>query len=212
MTHHSFNFGNDPIACPSKHVVREIGMDVITAQQTDPADLSAVLKGSREDRRQVFTELYQLHAGPLQAYLLRLTCCVHQAEDLTQETFLRAMDKIDRFEGKSSFKTWLYSIATNLYRDQRRKEATIMAHKSEVESALIAADRSTEDASREEAIQNLRQALQNLPEDLRAPVVLVCLEGLKYAEAAEVLGISLDALRMRIHRGHLELVKVLRGR
>jgi RNA polymerase sigma-70 factor (ECF subfamily) len=160
-----------------------------------------------DGRREAFLELYERHAGRLHGFLLRATRSPHLADDLTQEAFLHALDGMDRFSGNSSFKTWIYRIAMNLLKDHHRKMKTTAQPD---ENASGGEPTPADAAERNEEVQRVRAALGALPEGLRAPVILVRFEGMKYREAAETLGLSVDALRMRVHRAYMALAAALK--
>ena len=163
--------------------------------------------GSAGERRRAFRGLYERHAGGLRYYLLRMTGSAHLADDLTQEAFLRALGSLEQFSEQSSFKTWIYSIATNLLKDHARRKAAVGAVS---ENTPGGQPTPADLAERNEEAQRVRDAVDALPEALRAPLVLVRFEGMKYRQAADALGITLEALRMRVHRAHMALVAALR--
>ena len=182
-------------------------MDTTSGPAIDQELVKRFRRGTGEDRRQAFHVLYERHAGALRCYLLRLARSSHTADDLTQEAFLRALNGLNSFSGNCSFKTWVYCIATNLLKDQLRKQGMPMAELgSHTDSELTPLGL----AERNEEARRVREAVEALPWELRAPLVLVRLEGMKYREAAEVLGITLEALRMRVHRAYVALAVSLR--
>jgi RNA polymerase sigma-70 factor, ECF subfamily len=171
-------------------------------------DLLAQFRHARsEQRRQAFCALYERHGGSVRAWLGKLTGSAHLADDLTQETFLRALRALDRFEGRSTVRTWLLTIATNLWRDHLRRKRPVTGTPTAEACSPDAAP--PEFLLRRESVQIVRQAVDRLPESLREPLMLVRLEGLKYREAAVVLGLSVGAIRMRVHRAHLALAAEL---
>lgn len=182
-------------------------MDNAIESRTDEA-LVKLFQSDDGRRRGAFCELYARHAGGLRAYLLRLTGTVQRAEDLTQEAFLRALEGLERFSGRSTFKTWLFAIGTNLVRDHYRRKRPM---RSLADDMTAPGPGPAEEAEADEEVRRLRAAVEKLPESQRAPLVLVRLEGMKYREAAEALGITLAAVRMRIHRAHLALTEALTG-
>ncbi len=164
---------------------------------------------SEAERREAFCALYERHAGELQSYLLRMTRSVHAAEDLTQEAFLKAYQSLDGFTGKSSFRTWIYSIAINLYRDQIKRAGKMVSGEAVLKNTQATTKTPVALAEREEEGERVRAAVAALPAEWREAVLLVRIEEMSYREAAGALGITLDALRMRVHRAHLALVKAL---
>jgi len=188
-------------------------MDSGDGARPDSTLVEEFRKGSSQARQGAFCALYERYAGPVRSYLARLGRRPELAEDLTQETFLRALNGLDGFDGRSSVKSWIYCIATNLFRDHLKRRSTMTQ-----EGASDWTDREgkgptpAEVAERNEEAERVRTAVEALPDEYRAPVILVRLEGMSYAEAADVLGATVPAVRMRIHRGHLRLLEALRDK
>ena len=131
------------------------------------------------------------------------------AEDVAQDAFLRAWRGLGGFRGGSSFKTWLYQIVTNAARTHRTKRqsrpdraAGDSSDAASVIGRLASSDNPEAEAIRRDAID---QALQALPEDWRAAVVLRDIEGLDYAEIARALAIPIGTVESRIFRGRARL-------
>jgi len=137
-----------------------------------------------------------------------------QAEDLVQETLLRALQRADTFRGQSSLTTWLHRIVHNLAIDQVRqsREDTTGEVEREVE-AQWHDDSYTVDAAvvveRAETREELQDALVRLPVIYRTAVVLHDAEGMTVAQIAEVQGIALPAAKQRLRRGRMMLVSAL---
>lgn len=137
------------------------------------------------------------------------------AEDLTQEAFLTAYRKLDHFENRSSFYTWLHRIAFHLAIDlQRRKSRTIKKHLSDdiSESSLQLAgnDLAPESiAMNKEMATKVWAALQRLDAERKNLIVLRDIDGLDYAQIAEVLDIPIGTVRSRLHRARMELRDIL---
>jgi RNA polymerase sigma-70 factor (ECF subfamily) len=130
------------------------------------------------------------------------------ADDLTQETYLRAFGSLHRFEGRSSLRTWLLSIARRVcadaVRSRRRRRLTLVREDAELEAlgTASAADRVGEGA----AVADL---LARLDPDRREAFVLTQLLGLPYAEAAQVAGCPVGTIRSRVARARADLVEAL---
>lgn len=164
--------------------------------------------GTTDARREAFSALYERYAGQVRAYLGRMTRHVQLAEDLVQETFLRALKALDRFDSRSSFKTWVYCIATNLFKDHVKRRSTMLQRETPDWFAREAPCHTpVQEAQQKEETGRVRAAVEALPDQYREPVILVRIEGLSYAEAAEVL---VSTVRMRIHRAHLKLMDALK--
>jgi RNA polymerase sigma-70 factor, ECF subfamily len=130
------------------------------------------------------------------------------ADDLTQETYLRAFGSLHRFEGRSSLRTWLLSIARRVcadaVRSRRRRRLTLVRDDAELEALAAAphADRVAQGV----AVTDL---LTRLEPDRREAFVLTQLLGLPYAEAADVVGCPVGTIRSRVARARGDLVDLL---
>jgi RNA polymerase sigma-70 factor (ECF subfamily) len=160
-----------------------------------------------------FEELVMRNADRLFASLRRFGLDDAEAQEVAQETFLRAWRSLPRFEGRSRFFTWLYRIGFNeaQRRLARRPAAGVVVSTEERPLDELADGRPgpTEQAEREELRAALRRALGELPVDLRAPVVLRDIEGLSTREAAAVLDLGEPAFKSRLHRGRMALRSLL---
>jgi RNA polymerase sigma-70 factor, ECF subfamily len=127
------------------------------------------------------------------------------ADDLTQETYLRAFGALHRFEGRSSLRTWLLSIARRVcadaVRSRRRRRLTLVRDDADLE-ALAAGDGG--DRVGESAV--VSDLLSRLDADRREAFVLTQLLGLPYAEAAEVVGCPVGTIRSRVARARADLI------
>lgn len=171
-------------------------------------DCGLSLSGS--DGHEAFTLLYQQTAPGIHAYLKRLCGCPHLAEDLLQETFLAAFRGLTDFKARSSQRTWLYAIATNRFLDHRRNRwGRVEIDSEKLETMASNGPTPLEAAIRREESRQIREAILALPPELRATLLLVRFEGLKYREAAEVLGTTLATVRMQVHRAHRILAQTL---
>jgi RNA polymerase sigma-70 factor, ECF subfamily len=130
------------------------------------------------------------------------------ADDLTQETYLRAFGSLHRFEGRSSLRTWLLSIARRVcadaVRSRRRRRLPLVLEDAELE-ALGSGD----DADRVGEGAAVADLLARLDPDRREAFVLTQLLGLPYAEAAEVAGCPVGTIRSRVARARADLVEAL---
>ena len=186
----------------------------MTGNVEDEILIQACLDGNT----QAFGELVRRYQDRLYPMLLRLTGSAEDAQDLLQESFLRAYQKLRRFEGGSSFYTWLYRLSVNLaLSDKRRMKGKRGPRLSELgpgqevdpadPSSLAGPSSHLEEAERDAQIQD---ALDRLAPDHRAVVVLKEFEGMPYEEIAETLGIPIGTVRSRLHRARGELKHLLR--
>ncbi len=132
------------------------------------------------------------------------------AEDLTQETFLRAFRGLPSFEGKAQFSTWLYRIAMNAVhsylKQQGRSPVVFQADVPEPVASPKLSSRAAEDG---ELQQEIQAALSGLSAKLRAAIVLTCLQGKSPSEAAEIEDCSVATMYWRVHTARNQLKKYL---
>ncbi|QFG22287.1 sigma-70 family RNA polymerase sigma factor [Actinomadura sp. WMMB 499] len=132
------------------------------------------------------------------------------AEDLTQETFLRAMRSLPAFAGRSSARTWLLSIARRVVIDRHRASLRrpVVAGTDDWERAAERARRTA--STGPEDLTLLKTMLDELPTERREALLLTQIVGLSYAEAAEALGCPIGTVRSRVARARTELARALR--
>jgi RNA polymerase sigma-70 factor (ECF subfamily) len=175
--------------------------------------VAAAAKGDLD----AFEKLVQRHQTRLVGYLRGLTNSESDAEDLAQEAFLRAYRSLKGFRGTSSFRTWLYQIATNVFRnwlEKRRNQAPVNA--GSIDAPPPGMDEPVEPMGEEnpeaQHVQRdaIDRALAGLPNDQREAVLLRDVEGFEYREIAEQLGVPLGTVESRIFRGRARLKELLR--
>ncbi len=170
-----------------------------------------------------FDNLIDRYSGDIFAVLYRITENAEEANDLTQETFMRVLRSIKTFRGDSELKTWLFRIAINESRNRfrwwkrRRRDSTISLDATigdtdiSISDTLADASVSPEDAAlqreREFAIKSV---LLDIPEIYREAVVLCDIEGFTYDEMATALGVNIGTVKSRISRGREELRRRLK--
>jgi RNA polymerase sigma-70 factor (ECF subfamily) len=175
----------------------------------------------REERPDDPALLARLRAGDASAFEAMVTAYQHrvfgvalrmlgsraEAEDIAQETFLRAHRALGEFRGEARLGTWLYAIASRLCLNRlasgerryvRGDEDAMLRFPAQGPDAAAALERT-------ELAAALHDAIAALPEDRRLVVILRDLEGLAYEEIAEVLGVELNTVRSRLHRARLDL-------
>jgi RNA polymerase sigma-70 factor (ECF subfamily) len=163
-----------------------------------------------------WTKLVRRHTRDVFSLCVRATGCEQEAEDLTQEIFLKVFRAIEGFDSRrASFSTWLRRVARNhvvdYYRCSRKDRMTVSIDE-ELPRLEQGKGRDTaphDHVERSERQAVLREALDQIPADLRRAVVLRDLQGLEYTEVSRVLGIPSGTAKSRVHRGHLELGRVL---
>ena len=153
-----------------------------------------------------FEELVRRHADRLHAVVRRLVDSAHDADEVTQEAFLRAWRAIDRFKGDATFSTWLYRIAVNEAHRRRERHPSAKRDISLDEQAVEPREPRPGPAGEAEhnALRTaLERAIAELHPDLRTPLVLRDIEGLTTAEAAAVMELGEAAFKSRLHRARL---------
>jgi RNA polymerase sigma-70 factor (ECF subfamily) len=159
-------------------------------------------------------EVVTAHSARVYRLAYRLTGNPHDAEDLTQEVFVRVFRSLSSYT-PGTFEGWLHRITTNLFLDQARRKAKIRFDAlSDDAETRIPSRTLTPDAQYLDTMfdDDVETALAQLPPDFRAAVVLCDIEGLSYEEIADVLDLKLGTVRSRIHRGRSMLRKALAHR
>jgi RNA polymerase sigma-70 factor (ECF subfamily) len=171
------------------------------------ADDPALLTRLRAGDARAFEELVTTYQHRIFGLALRMLGSRAEAEDVAQETFLRAHRALGAFRGEARLGTWLYAIASRLCLDRlasgerrygRADADALLSLPAEGGDAAAALERS-------ELGQALHEAIAALPEERRLVIALRDLEGLAYEEIAEVLGLELNTVRSRLHRARLDL-------
>jgi len=161
---------------------------------------------------ETIAELFDQHAGAVYSYLLRLSGDRACADELTNETFLRAMLALDGFRGDSSIKTWLLRIARNLYLNWAKKEKRQTSLDALVEQGFSFSvphpgpEAAAIDREREKDIQI---ALLSLSEAERSALLLASQEKMSHREISQILSISVAAVKVRIFRARQHLAFAL---
>ncbi len=173
-------------------------------RDASPVGEAELVARARRQDMTAWALLYRAHHGSVFRHVLALTGRSSVAEDLTQETFARALVSLRNFTGRSTLSTWLHGIALNLVRtDYRSKERAVRAQDQLMliqATQELAGGELDRDLARTQRTQVLYGLLDKLSESLREAFVLRYLRGLSANEAAEVLGIEPGAVRVRAHR------------
>jgi RNA polymerase sigma-70 factor, ECF subfamily len=180
------------------------------AAATGPAQTEAILLArAQAGDIDAFEQLSGAYADRLFMLLLRLLADPDEAGDVAQEVMLRAWQGITRFQGRSSYFTWLYRIAVNeanraLARRARRPQDVPIGPEELQLPTSPAADPSRQ-AENSELRRALASALDRLPPPLRTAIVLRDVEGFSTQEAAEIAGVSQAAFKSRLHQARLQV-------
>jgi RNA polymerase sigma-70 factor (ECF subfamily) len=162
-----------------------------------------------EPSRIAFEDVVEEFSEPLRRYLERLAGNRAAADDLLQDTLLKIARALPDFEGRSSVRTWAFTIATRVATDHFRRpqnraqivdiDETVPADDPETEQRLVV----------DEMSSCVREVIDSLPEDYRTALVLHDLEGQTAAQVAEIAGCSIATAKIRIHRGRRRLKQAL---
>lgn len=151
-------------------------------------------------------ELVRRHIPRIRTFIFPMVGQGAIADDLTQETFFRAMRSLHTFQSKAQFGTWLAQVAINVVREHRRncarRKTLSMANMEAIVTNGYQPDQPVQTA---ETVDDIQAALLELPEALREAVVLVCLQGRSTSEAAEICKCSMTTLYWRIHQSRKRL-------
>lgn len=165
-------------------------------------------------------EVLDGHRDRIYNLALRITGSVEDAEEVTQDTFIRMLDKIEQFEGRSTLGTWVYRMGMNLALMKRRSSTRRPEQSWEDPMEAFTEDGlhtapirkwrgSVLDIQKEETGRAVRDAVEKLPDEYRTVVVLADLEGRSRQEIADALELSIPAVKSRLHRARLALRKML---
>jgi RNA polymerase sigma-70 factor (ECF subfamily) len=159
-------------------------------------------------------EIVQQHSARVYRLAYRLTGNPHDAEDLTHDVFVRVFRSLHSYQ-PGTFEGWLHRITTNVFLDKMRRKQRIRFDALPEDAASRMASREPGPAQTFDDTHfddDVQKALDALPPDFRAAVVLCDIEGLSYEEIAATLGVKLGTVRSRIHRGRAQLREALAHR
>jgi len=155
-----------------------------------------------------FEQLYRTHVGRVHALCLRLVADTAHAEQLTQDTFVRAWERLKSFRGESAFATWLRHVTVNVVLEDRRATARRTRRVMPTSDETLLASPS---AARSDDVElDLERALAKLPEGPRTVFVLHDVEGYQHQEIGTLLGIAEGTSKAHLHRARTLLKEGLR--
>ncbi|MFW6331211.1 MAG: RNA polymerase sigma factor [Gemmatimonadota bacterium] len=170
---------------------------------TDTEDVALAIAG---DTR-AFERLYRRHAARINT-LCRRMVGPELAEDVLQEVFIRAWEKLDLFKGKSAFGTWLYRLAINVCLAQRERAGK---RRDRFRNDVIALERARAPRQLTDHRMDLDQAIEGLPDRARQVFVLHDVEGYKHREIGDLLGITAGTSKSQLHEARMALREQLRA-
>lgn len=169
------------------------------------------LRAGNEDAYREFVDAYR---DRILTVVSRVVGHGGDAEDLAQDTFLKAFGAIHRFQGQSALFTWLYRIAVNTARDwvahrRRRPAVSLDAMPAGSVDPPAEADGPGQLSEREELRARVRSAMERLPEPFRTTLILREMEGHSYEEVARILDVSIGTVESRLFRARTKLRALL---
>lgn len=167
--------------------------------------MSDDVRRARAGDRAAFQRLYEEHVGRVYALCLRLTGDGDDAEDRTQDAFVRAWQKLGSYRGESAFSTWLHRLTVNVVLTERRASSRRAARAT----AATATNPRAEPAPRAGLHVDLERAIAALPPGARAVFVLYDMEGYGHQEIAEMTGIAAGTSKAQLHRARRLLREAL---
>ncbi len=177
-----------------------------------PTDSELVVRCLQRDEI-AWQLLVERHSHRILNIAYQFTGRREEAEDLAQEIFLRVYRSLTKFDLNTSFLPWLVRLSRNLcideYRSRAREKASLTGAEPDPERTADPGPSAQRRMEERELEERIRMGLGLLPEDLRTALILRDLQGLSYAEIAEVLRLPEGTVKSRIHRGRLELAEVL---
>lgn len=166
-----------------------------------------IIDQCRNDDRQAQFQLYKLYYKPMYNVCLRIVANEVDAEDIMQEAFLSAFKNIRTYEGKVSFGAWLKKIVINRSLDHLKKKKIKL---EEINERINIADEPVFMELEENSLENLKKAINELPEKYRIVINLNLIEGYSHEEIAEMLHISNVSSRTQFFRAKQKLKEILK--
>lgn len=165
---------------------------------------------SKSGDSEAFDSLVRAHFARVYSMLFRVVGNHEDAEDLAQETFVKAYRSLRWFRGESAFGTWVYRIALHVARDHQRSSG----RRPDAVELLPSADRAPvmspdEESERRELSRGLERSIARLPERLRIALVLRVLQGLEYEEVARITGVTAATARMHVMKARRALDRLM---
>lgn len=177
---------------------------------TEPLNLEKLQSGDVDE----ITKMVNMHTDQVYRVALRMLNNEIEAEDVLQETFIKAINSIENFEGRSNLSTWLYRIAVNeaLMHIRKRKPDVAVIHDDEDDSEGISVSQIVDwcclpesEFMSSETREIIDEAIHQLPENLRSVFILRDIEGLSIAETAQALDLTETNVKTRLLRARMKL-------
>jgi RNA polymerase sigma-70 factor (ECF subfamily) len=181
----------------------------LAALNTDrrPADEPLLVARAQGGDRQAFALLVQRYYDRLYRWLYHLGRDRHAAEDLVQDTFLKALAKLDSFRAGTNFRAWLFRIAYHGFLNRRRAEVRI--RRMSPEQVPVVRTNPAATAVSQETLELLARSVARLPHDFRAALLLRVEEGLSFRQVAGVLATTEETARWRVFKARQKLMEIM---
>ncbi|KPQ22212.1 MAG: RNA polymerase sigma-70 factor, ECF subfamily [Rhodobacteraceae bacterium HLUCCA24] len=147
-----------------------------------------------------------LHLKPMRLFALSLTRDLNRADDLVQDTVVKAWTNIDKFEPGTNMRAWLFTILRNTFYSERRRAKREV---SDVDGLLAGRIATKPDHDGRLAMEDFRVAFEQLPDEQREVLILVGAQGFSYEDAAETCGCAVGTVKSRANRGRRRLAELL---
>ncbi|MCE9567734.1 MAG: RNA polymerase sigma factor [Planctomycetes bacterium] len=198
------NFSPSPQPDP-RRTCRRVTPD--TDPPPEPTEENEWIRDAQNGDQSAFAHLVERYWDRLYRWLYHITRDRHTAEDLTQETFLKALAALKSFRPGSNFRAWVFRIGHNNFVNQKRADRRT---KHQLPDDAAAADIGIEAAvENRETLEVVAKAVAELPEDFRAALTLRVEEELSFREVAKILNTTEETARWRVFKARQKLMKVL---
>jgi RNA polymerase sigma-70 factor (ECF subfamily) len=173
-----------------------------------PNEEAEWIRAAQAGDRPAFARLVDRYWDRLYRWLYHLTRDRHTAEDLAQETFLKALAALASFRPGSNFRAWVFKIGHNNFVNHKRADRRTK-HPLPEDAAAPEVGGPVDAAENREALELVAKAVAGLPSDFRSALLLRVEEGLSFREVAKVLGTTEETARWRVFKARQKLIKVL---
>ena len=181
--------------------------DFLGVVEHNPMSEADLVRDAQRGDTAAFEELYRLHVSKIYGLCLRMCSNPAKAEDLTQEAFVRAWQKLGSFRRQSSFSTWLHRLAVNLVLGNLRSTGRWESSLTAIDSLPEIGDGGA--SAKPEIAVDLQRAISQLPPQARLVFVLHDIEGYKHREIAGLCDLAVGTSKAHLHRARKQLREVL---
>ncbi|TYQ15061.1 UNVERIFIED_CONTAM: RNA polymerase sigma-70 factor (ECF subfamily) [Acetivibrio alkalicellulosi] len=166
--------------------------------QNDDILITNILNGNMDS----FSTLVFRYENRIYKFLIKLTSCREDAEEIMQDVFIRVYNYLYRYDSKWSFSTWIYSIAFNSFKDYYKKKRKLSSKKYDYQTGdyLETCSYMEEDYETKELYAEVVKLINSLKYDQKTALILKHIQGFSYNEIAKILGVSSDNARMKVLR------------